>query len=486
MRVIGIESGANWIRAAGIEVNWKGSASLDSCREVSADDPEGSASLLREINRADQVIAVYPGTLVSSRHLSLPFTQTRKIDQVLPFEIESLLPFEIDQVVLSYQLISQQNGTSDLLVAVTPKEEIARFLEYLGQRGIDPHFLEWDGMALFNFSKILADPGEPVTLFLRIGPEQSVLLMTRDGSPCMIRSIGAGLSDIGEKERRNGDHLLIRELKKSIQAFKSDDAAPVRGLRVSVAGAADAGIAGWISGELDLPLSNWTVNPARLKIPDADRPGEGSVDPRFIPAIGAALKGTPLKDGLSQINFRRGEYSHRRVEKGKRGIQRTILLFSALVLLLGWADLGVRFTIKKSHFEKLDRELKKEYREAFTPSGPVVNEIDQARGSLSALRKKEAFFNMNGPSPLEILREITVQIPKEIRFEVNELTVDGEKIRIEAETDSFDSLDKIKDALGKDGVFGERIVTDSKMNAEESKVRFKLEMLRGAKERQKR
>jgi hypothetical protein len=68
-----------------------------------------------------------------------------------------------------------------------------------------------------------------------------------------------------------------------------------------------------------------------------------------------------------------------------------------------------------------------------------------------------------------------------MKFEINEISVDSEKVRLEGETDSFESLDKIKESLGKNGNFGERIITDSKMNAEESKVRFKLEMNRSVK-----
>ena len=298
----------------------------------------------------------------------------------------------------------------------------------------------------------------------------------------MIRSIGGGVKALSGKSGWNSGHFLIRETVKTIQAFKSETGESVDALLICGEGGEIQGLPAWLSGELSIPLEKWVIDPEKLKIsPSAPFDGD-EIDPRFIPAIGLALKGTPLKGGLSQINFRKEEFSHITVEKGKKGVQRTLLVFSLMIFLLGFIDLGIRYTIKKEHYEKTARQLQKEYRDLFPGNGPVVSEVDQARAALLQLKKRELFFNISGASPLEILKELTVQMPKEVKIEVNELSIGSDRIRLEGETGSFDSLDKIKESLGKSGSFGEIGVTDSKMNAEESKVRFKMEMVRKTKE----
>jgi general secretion pathway protein L len=466
MRILGIEIDGEKIRFSELQVNWKGTICLISCAEEELELFETSGNLKKLIARSDQMIFSYPGTAVSARLLILPFIQQKKIEQVLPFEIEPLLPFELDQVILSYHLLSQENGSSRVMVGAALKEEFRRFIEKLQRLGLDPHQVEWEGMALFNFWRIAIKKENESALLIKIGEERTTLCLVKEESPVLIRAFGIGLSGVTDQSRWNRDHPLISEFSKTRQVIQNDFAGSIDSLFVCGVGGEIQGLSEWIAGELSIQLAE-----------KAQFDGK-EIDPRFVPVIGLALKGTPLKRVVSQINFRKDEFSHAMVEKGKKGTQRTFFYFLLIILLLGFIDLGVHFSIKRKHYENVSGQLQKEYKELFPGKGPIINEMEQARGALAELKKRETFFNMSGGSSLLVLKEITVQIPKEIKFEISELTVDPEKVRFEGETDSFESLERIKDSLGKGGNFGERLITDSKMNAEESKVRFKLEMER--------
>jgi Tfp pilus assembly PilM family ATPase len=469
MRILGLDLDGEKIRLAELEVSWKGSLSLSSLDEGNVSEFESSGKLKTVLARADQLICSYPGTNVSARLLSLPFAQQKKIEQVLPFEMEPLLPFELDQVILSYHLVSHEGGTSRVMVGATLKEEFRRFIDHLQRHGVDPHQVEWEGMALYNFHKVAMERKNQNTLLVKIGEDRTALCFVKEEEPFMVRALGTGISALLEKSMWNREHPLMSELVKTIQVIRSDIGSSIDTLLICGVGGEIQGLPEWISGELSIPLEGKILFDGK------------EIKPRFVPAIGLALKGTSYNGRLSQINFRKDEFSHATVEKGKKGTQRTFLLFALIIVLLGWIDLGIHFSIKKSRYENVSRQLQKEYRELFPGNGPIINELEQARGGVADLKKRESFFNMPGGTSLEILKEITVQIPKEMKFEINEISVDSEKVRLEGETDSFESLDKIKESLGKNGNFGERIITDSKMNAEESKVRFKLEMNRSVK-----
>jgi general secretion pathway protein L len=479
MKICGLEFDENRVRAALMEETWRGKLALLSCREFLLKEGRVEDPLFKKMTgQADRVVASCPGNLVSSRTVSLPFTQGKKIEQVLPFEIEPLIPFELDQVILSYHPVSRQNDSSRILAALLLKEDFRRLMEKLRVLGVDPHQVEWDGMALFNFSQILLSSPKGPFLLLNMQSRQTTLCFVKGNAPLMVRSIRGGAIDFQERDSWNEAHFWVKELLKTLQVFKNETGEEIQSLLVCGEGSRMEGFQKWISEKGGLALFEWDLAPEKIKIASGVFSGEDSIDPAYIPATGLALKGTSLRGGLSQINFRKEEFAHTEIEKGRKGARRTAAVFFLILLVLALTDLGIRLMEKKNHYEKLSRQVQEEYRGLLEGSGPILNEVDQTRGEISRLKKKELFFSLKETTPLGVLKEMTVQIPKEVKIDINELSVDFDKVRLEGETGSFESLDQIKESLGKIKLFREIAVTDAKMNAEESKVRFKLEMAR--------
>ncbi len=479
MKITGLEFESRWVRFAELEETWGGELTLRSCGEVSV-DPEKrlDPAFQKRLAQADRVIVSFPGRLISSRVISLPFTHPKKIEQVLPFEVEPLFPFELDRLILAHHILFQEGNSSRVLAGAVLKEDFRSFMEKLRRLGVDPHQVEWDSMALFNFTRVMPSFGETSLLLLNMGEDFSSLCYLRGNVPLMLRSISGGTKDFNDSPVWEENHPLIKELLKTIEVVKGENGESSQTLLVCGNGSRIKDLSEWISNQTGVPLLDWKVEPGRFKKESLAPAIKGEIDPLFIPAIGLALKGSSLKGSLSQINFRKDEFAHGDIEKGKKGFQRILLVSFLILLIMGVTDLGIRFSIKKSHFEKLSQQLQGEYRAIFPGSGSIINEIDQTKGAMTRLKKKETFLNFNEVTPLVVLTELTVQIPKEVKIDVNEVSIESDKIRLEGETDSFDSLDKIKTSLGNVRSFGEITVNDAKMNAEESKVRFKLEMIR--------
>ena len=54
----------------------------------------------------------YPGDAVTHRILELPFHDRKRLDQTVPFELESHLPFELDETVVDFQVLrTRADGT---------------------------------------------------------------------------------------------------------------------------------------------------------------------------------------------------------------------------------------------------------------------------------------------------------------------------------------------------------------------------------------
>ena len=68
-----------------------------------------------------QVVVSVPASLCSIRTLSLPFSDERRLSQVVPYEVESQLPYPLDEVVIDYQILHMKEGRSRLLIAAVRK-----------------------------------------------------------------------------------------------------------------------------------------------------------------------------------------------------------------------------------------------------------------------------------------------------------------------------------------------------------------------------
>ena len=78
-----------------------------------------------------------PTTFISFRNLSVPFTDLKKIRQVLPFELEPTLPMSVESLVFDFEAV-KQNGGQELLAFVAEKETLDRYLALFGSGQSSP------------------------------------------------------------------------------------------------------------------------------------------------------------------------------------------------------------------------------------------------------------------------------------------------------------------------------------------------------------
>src|SRR5438132_5228704 len=129
-RIVGLDWAQDALRVATLQSSFRGFA----IQEVRAAPvpPEGTpverlrAALaqlgLEPALGPDDVIAVaLPGALVASHLVMLPFTDSQRIEQVLPAEVESAIPFDLADVVWDYAVLAQANGKTDVLVGMVKK-----------------------------------------------------------------------------------------------------------------------------------------------------------------------------------------------------------------------------------------------------------------------------------------------------------------------------------------------------------------------------
>ncbi len=99
---------------------------------------------------ADQVVVALPGPGLATHQVTLPFSDPKRIEATLGFEVESQLPFDLSEAVFDYQVVSGKDGKSELLVGVVRKAELQALLDQLAAVNVDPRIVTHPAMAYQN------------------------------------------------------------------------------------------------------------------------------------------------------------------------------------------------------------------------------------------------------------------------------------------------------------------------------------------------
>jgi general secretion pathway protein L len=175
-----------------------------------------------------------------------------------------------------------------------------------------------------------------------------------------------------------------------------------------------------------------------------------------------------------QVNFRKGDFSYRMADAGTRNRKRTLIIAGAVALVLAGANLGVKYYLVESSYGKLDREIKELYRQTFPESKAVADPVRQLHIKLDEAKQKFGVLG-SGSSALDAMKAVTEGIPKEVRVIFQEFILEGDRLKLQGEASSFESVDKMKAELLKAEPFADVQVADTRMGVD-NKVKFRIEI----------
>lgn len=528
--ILGLDLGSSSVKAVCLRKGWTGLEWAGGYqRDIS--QPSGPFDWARESVPGlkewiaehqlptDRVVVSLPSHLISLRTLTLPFNDARKLEKVVPFEIEALLPYPLEEVVVDYQVTDTTEGRTNLLVAAVPRSLVKNYLEQLSRAGIDPEAVELDGMALTNLVRHvfpdLSAPGGPAggLVALEIGASKTVVCILRHGQAAFVRTIlwggrdvtaalseGCGISPVEAEEWKRQAGLLdegisrlhqkgvsqtirralepfISELARTVHVFQANE--PPEG-RVPLTefvsyggGSKLKGLESYLASELGLK--------AVTRAPKIASGNGTGWDPAFALGLGLALKGARVTGG-SRMNFRKGEFAHGREATASSVRARYLWIGALLVASVAAADLYTKYTLQMSKYQTLKTQVREQFRTMFPDVKNVVDEVQQAKTTVAEMKKKAALFGSGDWTPLQLMAELTQRMPPAVKIEVQDFVIEPGRLRLEAETDSFESVDKVKASLGQFAAFRDVTVSDAKVSADQSKVRFRLTMTVASKE----
>ena len=96
----------------------------------------------------EHVVSAISADGISLRRLEFPFRDKKKLGAAVPFAVEGEIPFELEDVVIDWTPLGGSAGKSDVLVALTHRENVSKHLSRFQSAGIQPRVLEAEGLVV--------------------------------------------------------------------------------------------------------------------------------------------------------------------------------------------------------------------------------------------------------------------------------------------------------------------------------------------------
>ena len=374
------------------------------------DENHPFASLLPEIKATgsgeEKIILAISPALLFMREIDLPITDLRKVREVLPLELKGETAVDTEELV--FDALPLQEGK--FLAIWGKQEKIAEMIRIMTNEGMEPEIVT---AALFYWHMLIPDTERTGPVALTDGESVAIY---HNGTPVYFRPLGCG-EMIAEVTRT----LAALEIAKGInvgKVFLHGNAA-----RQAESGALEATPAGIVFTALPI-----TGNLAATFSAD----GTAALDL----AGSYALARVCGKEEL--VNFRRGELAYTAgLAKIRKKFRLTAYLAAAVVVLL-FAEVGLRYYLVTRDLTSLNKSVTSIYRNVFPSRKKSVDEVAELRSEIKRLS-----VSAMGRSMLPILKKLAEMKGDSIAG-FYETEIEGGKVRLKGDANSVQAVNDFK------------------------------------------
>ncbi len=502
-RVLGLDIGSHSVKAVELRQALGRELEVVQLRSFALDDPAPAlATELRHLFSAhdlpaQNVVVSIAGDRLSTRRLSFPFKDKRKVAAAVPFEVEEQVPFDLKDYIVDWDVAGETATGLEVAASVVPRSEVSLLLETLAEAGISPRVIEAEGLALSNLATILELPG--LRLLADVGHRKTTLALCRDGRVLATRTVpiaGRALTLAVGQERGLGEleaerakieegvignkrmaqavtvlDRLARELARTLASFEPlQNGANIERAHLLGGSARLAGLDLYLGERTGLAFD-------RLPLP------RGPLGTAFVaqgdtllfaPAMALALRGTTRT--TTRINLRQGDLAERIDLRGiVRDLRPTALFagaFLAAALIAGGLDVW-----KNSRSAGAQEDAARAIvSEALGGADPGEDSLAAMQGALrDAQRRAEMLGVYRGNlSALDLLTEISTHVPGDLDVVVEELSIERDTVQIRAHSKDFADVDRLKTEVMKFPPFSDIALGSTSADARRGGVNFDL------------
>ncbi|HZZ85722.1 MAG TPA: pilus assembly protein PilM [Anaeromyxobacteraceae bacterium] len=488
-QILGLDIGATEVRAVLLEGSFRGQAVTAAAAAPIAPAAEGAEApdlLARQAEAVkallaeqgwtfDTALVALPGAAASTHTLTLPFTDLRRIEQTIGFEVEGQIPFDLALAAWDWQPLEQREGRTDLLVAVARHEQLGGLLAALAGAGVDPRAVLPPAVAYASLFSGALNPAPGETVPWAEGapsgeqpPSPAEALIDLDAGRASVALVQGGTLQAGRTFALGGGdpvRALVRELRATVRAWRArlgPGAHPVARLHLAGAAARLPGLAQALAPEVDGAVGSLSLAPwASARLP------QGAASD-FALALALALRGHQGARA-GRLNLRRGDLSYTRDFEHLRGRVTRLGVYAALVLALALVSAVVK-VVALSHQEALlDAALCDTTQKVV---GRCLDNFETAEAVLKGRGTPAAAIPRI--SAVGVLAELEQRAP-DVPMKLERIEITREKLHLQGTTDAAENVDKIVTGLRGSRCFGDARSGGARKRSGDGKFEFSVD-----------
>jgi general secretion pathway protein L len=497
-KILGLDIGDKYIAAVQVTSTLKG-FQVTACASVRIEGEGGLDNALRLLFESTDLKSDICHSSISSEHASfrnliLPFKDTKKIKQTIPFELEAMVPFPIEDLVVDFSIINRSDHT-EVLAASVKKSVISERLDMLRSHGVDPDILDIRCASLATW--LVRQKKAPENgILLQLDGNKNTMVLFRNRRIVLIRTFTndcaltaqpvsdfAGSNDSGLKPQPGeADHYyqsLQAIIQNTIHGFCVHNNLYIQPDRVYLSG----------NGPFMTEASQLLGRFVGVDVEQLDFSGDeklfldkntaGVFRPELMGnALALAIRDTRQDQGF---NFRRDEFEKKRHYFGSRKEIGTASVFFVILICFLAVDIGVDYFFLKKRCEALDKKITAVFKETFPEVKRIVDPAKQMKVEINNLKASSAAQPAiaGDRTVLAMLKDISEKIPESLDVHISRMVLDADALRISGTTDTFNTVDKIKNSLSSSECFSTVTISSAKLDRTGNKVEFEVKLEKG-------
>lgn len=417
------------------------------------------------------------------RNVTFPFSDKRKIEKILPIELEENVIVDIDDLLVDSLITGKKGGASTVVAAMIDREVLGERLAELQELELDPEIVTISSVqTALQLTRnrvqdrfILLDIGcTRVTMFVMAESKMELIrIMHFDDGSLAHFSVDQNSQQVAPKRPELVEQTLkamCREINHTVYALDSIEP----GVPLYLTGALSTypQTSKLVAGELHCEVMSCDLVGDRVSI------GSGGGLWRSDLMTSALALGLRVGKKQAGFNFRKEEFSKKAsFEKYKKlvprlGVPAALILVFSLVYL--WND----FNLKEKELNRLKLEGRQVFQATLPDVKRIVNPVQQLNVEIREMKKGmlgEA-SRLTEYKILDLLAEISVRIPESINVHVIRMVADRDGILLRGLTDNFNSVDNLKKILEKSDYFKSVTINSANLSTKGSGIRFELKV----------
>lgn len=435
-RLVGIDITPNHVRVAVVRATVRGIA-LEEFSEVGFSDasqlPDAIRQCLGSFAAHGESIAVeFDGAGVFFQRIDLPKTAVRRIEEVLPFEIEAKLPLDIDDVIFGWQRLrgGPADDTVPILAAAARIDAVRECIEATAVGiGREPDRVSAGVLALANLSALSAELADtdPI-LCVNLSAKRIEMVVVKGSEPWLVRH----LSWVTEPSVEQ----VTAALRQTLGAYAAEAGEAVRGIRLCGDLPVDRNFAANLQAELDLSVSLF----GDLTLAGMESRSAGEVA-RFAKALGVALG---LRGRATDIDLRQGPLSFQR---GYGFFKEKAPLLAGLVvaILISFGfSLWAEFSAINREEDALVAQLRAVTERAL---GVPLEDPAMAKTAAQGLVRGLGTDPMPIKDAFDVLLDLSDVIPTTISHEIRDFDLQRGHVKIQGTVDTTEEAQTVVNAI---------------------------------------